>query len=185
MSQYITPTDLLFDPAELRKDCDKLQSEYGSNGKWTHRPISLRTVEHDVDDPVYHGAGSLVNGGVMWEKDSNWVRYIKGFEQLYVVDVCKQIEKYAAEQHGLRVGRCRLLTLAPKECYTYHRDTDNVLRIHVPIITNPNCFFVNNDIVGRMPQVGRAYLFDTKVFHTAINGSRIMRTHLVVNCYKV
>lgn len=179
MNPYITPTDIRFDPKKLRSNLEYLSKNH-------EHPISLRTVAGDVDDPYSYGSRSLYDskGGIAWESDSNWVRYIPQIEKLYVVDVVKQIEMYAAEHLSCKVGRARLLSLNPKECYTYHRDIDNILRIHVPVITNDKCLFINDDIVGRMPEAGRMYLFNTLVMHTALNASRERRTHLVVNCYK-
>lgn len=179
MNPYITSTDIKFDPIKLRSNLDYLSKRHSG-------PISLRTVAGDVSDPYSYGSRSLYDskGGVAWESDSNWVKYISEIEKLYIVDVVKQIEVYAAEHLSCKVGRARLLSLNPKECYTYHRDVDNIIRIHVPIVTNDNCLFINNDIVGRMPEAGTMYLFNTLVKHTALNASREKRTHLVVNCYK-
>lgn len=179
MNPYITSTDIKFDPIKLRSNLEYLSKRHSG-------PISLRTVARDVNDPYSYGSRSLYDskGGIAWESDSNWVRYIPEIETLYIVDVVKQIEVYAAEHHHCKVGRARLLSLNPKECYTYHRDIDNIIRIHVPVITNDNCLFINNDIVGRMPEAGTMYLFNTLVKHTALNASREKRTHLVVNCYR-
>lgn len=179
MNRYITPTEVKFSGSLLRKDAEFLSKKHSY-------PISLRTIARDVDDPYSYGSRSLYDakGGIAWESDVNWVRYIAEIEQLYIVNVVKQIEVYADQQLGCSVGRARLLALNPKECYTYHRDIDNIVRIHVPIITNDNCLFINNDIVGRMPDAGTMYIFDTQVKHTALNASRERRVHLVVNCYR-
>ena len=75
------------------------------------------------------------------------------------------------------------MRMRPKTCLTYHKD-DSTMRLHVPIITNDACFFINNDVVGKMQKCGGLYLYDVASRHTAVNASREDRIHLVVNCYQ-
>jgi len=55
--------------------------------------------------------------------------------------------------------------------------------LHIPLITNDNCFFINNEVISRMDAVGHMYTFDSTVKHTAVNASRESRTHLVASVY--
>jgi len=183
---YITPTDVVFDADRLAADWQLIER------KFPNQQVNLRTIDERVANPVgfqssfnpvIYGNGSLHVDGVPWENDRNWIRYIDRFNDLYIIDVCRAIEQYVKAHMRLGVGRARLLTLRSKDCLTLHRDYDNILRVHVPIVTNSSCFFVNNDTVGRMPDAGRMYLFDSTVLHTAVNASRERRTHLVVNCF--
>jgi len=77
----------------------------------------------------------------------------------------------------LKMYRCRLLNMMPKTCYTYHNDP--TMRIHIPLITNKNCFFVVDDIVSRYPADGSYYLIDTTKKHTFVNASQDERLHIV------
>jgi hypothetical protein len=79
-----------------------------------------------------------------------------------------------------RVYRARLLGLAPRTCYSVHRD--ETARYHVAITTSEHALFifVEQDRVLRVPADGHSYLVDTREEHTAMNGGRELRLHLVV-----
>lgn len=71
----------------------------------------------------------------------------------------------------------RLMVLRPKTCYTYHIDKSK--RVHIPLITNKENFFVVSDTVFRLPADGNVYEVDTTNIHTFVNGSMENRIHLV------
>jgi len=73
--------------------------------------------------------------------------------------------------------RARLMWVGPYACYSMHRDT--TMRIHVPIITNPSCFFAFSDAPPIFIPAGWAYKVDTRKFHTFMNCSDKPRLHLV------
>ena len=79
-------------------------------------------------------------------------------------------------QH-LGMFRTRVMKMKMKTCYTYHRDPTQ--RIHIPLITNENCFFVIDDQVLRTPADGNHYLIDTRKMHTFVNASFKERIHIV------
>ena len=73
--------------------------------------------------------------------------------------------------------RTRLMWINPYACYSIHKDTTP--RIHIPMITNPECYFVfKTGIIQHMP-AGAVYWTDTTVPHTFMNCSDISRLHLV------
>ena len=76
-----------------------------------------------------------------------------------------------------KIGYGRLCFLQSKTCYTYHKDISK--RIHIPIETNDQCFFVLDDEVIRLPADGSVYEVDTTKMHTFVNGSMSTRTHIV------
>lgn len=78
------------------------------------------------------------------------------------------------EKYGL--VRTRIMKMEERSCYTWHRDSS--IRLHIPLITNDFCFFVVEDKVVRM-EAGKAYVLDTRRFHTAANASFETRVHLV------
>ena len=67
--------------------------------------------------------------------------------------------------------------MKPKTCYTYHQDWSK--RLHIPLITNENCFFIIDDKVSRHPADGRSYIVDTTKMHTFVNASLENRIHIV------
>ena len=86
--------------------------------------------------------------------------------------------KYTNEViHSLNIVGTRILRLYPKTCYSYHRDRTQ--RVHIPIITNDNCFFVIEDKIKRCPANGNHYLIDTTQLHTFVNASKQERIHIV------
>lgn len=74
--------------------------------------------------------------------------------------------------------RTRLMIVEPWSCYSMHRDISP--RIHIPLITNPECYFVFKEggIVQHLP-VGQVYWVDTTQYHTFINCSAEQRVHLM------
>jgi hypothetical protein len=76
-----------------------------------------------------------------------------------------------------KLGYTRLMVLHPKTCYTYHIDKSN--RVHIPIITNENNFFVIEDSVFRLPANGSVYEVNTTKKHTFVNASLETRIHIV------
>ena len=77
----------------------------------------------------------------------------------------------------LKMYRSRLMKMTSKHCYSYHRDRTQ--RIHIPLVTNENCFFVIEDRVLRIPADGNHYLIDTRKMHTFVNASFEERLHIV------
>ena len=77
----------------------------------------------------------------------------------------------------LKMYRSRLMKMSSKHCYSYHRDRTQ--RIHIPLVTNENCFFVIEDRVLRIPADGNHYLIDTRKMHTFVNASFEERLHIV------
>jgi hypothetical protein len=80
------------------------------------------------------------------------------------------IEKYSLK-------RTRFMWLGPYSCYSMHRDY--TIRIHVPIITNPDCYFVFKlGEVIHLP-ADSVYQVTTTQLHTFINCSNSYRLHLI------
>lgn len=73
--------------------------------------------------------------------------------------------------------RSRFLYLGPSSNYSMHRDLTS--RIHLPIITNEQCFIVFKEGGVYHLQQGKIYETDTTKFHTAINCSEQWRLHFV------
>jgi len=73
--------------------------------------------------------------------------------------------------------KSRLMWIYPFACYSMHIDTTP--RIHIPLITNPECYFVfKNGLIEHL-KIGSSYWIDTRLPHTFINCSKHKRLHLV------
>jgi len=79
------------------------------------------------------------------------------------------------EQYGL--FRSRVMCMHEKTCYSYHHDFTP--RLHIPVQTNENCFFIIDDLLYRLPADGTVYLVNTTLAHTFVNASWHDRIHIV------
>lgn len=77
----------------------------------------------------------------------------------------------------LGMYRSRLMNMKPKTCYSYHWDPTK--RMHIPLLTNENNFFIIDDEISRYPADGSHYLIDTTKKHTFVNASFESRLHIV------
>jgi hypothetical protein len=77
----------------------------------------------------------------------------------------------------LGMYRTRLMNMKPTTCYSYHWDPTK--RMHIPLLTNENNFFVIDDEISRYPADGSYYLIDTTKKHTFVNASFENRLHIV------
>jgi hypothetical protein len=73
--------------------------------------------------------------------------------------------------------RTRLMWVGPYACYSMHKDSTP--RFHIPLITNPECYFVFKDGLVEHMALGNAYWANTTKDHTFINCSSESRLHLV------
>jgi len=81
-------------------------------------------------------------------------------------------------------GRSRLMGLAAGCAVPEHRDINyhwyNRVRIHIPVITNPDVLFYCGDTHVHM-QAGETWIFDSWKPHRVENGSDENRVHLVID----
>ena len=76
-----------------------------------------------------------------------------------------------------KLKRARLMWISPLTCYSIHKDTTP--RIHIPMITNSECYFVfKQGFISHLP-TGSVYLVDTTKLHTFMNCSTEPRLHLI------
>jgi len=79
-----------------------------------------------------------------------------------------------------KLVRTRFMWVNGMSCYSVHRDLSP--RIHVPIITNPECYFVikqgTQGLIEHLP-AGKVYWTDTREYHTFMNCSAEPRLHLI------
>ena len=116
----------------------------------------------------YTNSGPQIRKQILKEKDFNVTCDI--FKGTYIGEVVDELkEKY-------NVHRGRFMLSNWKTCLTLHKDLSR--RIHLPIITDKNCIMIIDNTVYRLP-FGGTYLTDTRKEHTAVNASKILRTHLV------
>ena len=166
--------DFEFDADRLQRDLALVRSDewvahFNKNdydGGWSG--VSLRSIG---------GAAKDILPGAKASLDS--------FADTPILERCS----YFAEV--LRHFRCpirsaRLLKLQPGSIIREHRDQDlgfkdGEVRIHVPIITNPDvAFFVNGDRLPMHP--GEVWYIDFSLPHRVRNRGNTDRVHLVIDC---
>lgn len=81
--------------------------------------------------------------------------------------------------HQFKLKRIRFMWLKYNSCYEFH--VDSFKNLHIPIITNTDCFFVFKSGLIKHLTHDKAYLVDTTLEHTVVNGGNSWRLHLVGN----
>ena len=103
--------------------------------------------------------------------EKEYSEFIPDYENTYfkeVFDVLKS--KY-------KLGRVRILLKEPRSTLSWHRDPER--RLHIPIITNPGCLMVIDNVAKHMPADGSVWITNNTKYHNAFNGGEENRIHLV------
>ena len=73
--------------------------------------------------------------------------------------------------------RTRLMWVGPYACYSMHKDSTP--RVHIPLITNLDCYFVFKSGIIKHLEAGYVHYTNTNWKHTFMNCSDQYRLHLV------
>ena len=103
--------------------------------------------------------------------ESEYSEFIPDYENTYFKEVFDVISsKY-------KLGRLRILLKEPRSTLSWHRDPEP--RLHIPIITNPGCLMVIDNVAKHMPADGSVWITNNTKYHNAFNGGEENRVHLV------
>jgi len=118
----------------------------------------------DGEDPFLSAVGKLQPGRI--ETDYNVINPL--FQNTIFEDVIKKYKLY----------RSRLMWSSGKSCYSIHKDKSP--RLHIPLITNPDCMFIfpNNPQLIHLP-AGNIYAVNTLENHSFCNFSDSSRLHFM------
>ena len=176
--------DIVFDINELQKAYKEILSIKGFtgvNGISNFGAISLTQIPGDPDSIIGNKAR-----GVFWTKpdhtgkevvrdktldESLYTEFVKEFEHTYFKEV------YETLSSKFKLGRMRILLKEPRTTLSWHRDPEP--RLHVPIITNPGCLMVIENVAKHLPADGSVYITNNIKYHNAFNGGEENRVHLV------
>jgi hypothetical protein len=158
-----------------------------SNGNVIKDQICVNTVLNNEDN-IYYGRGSLIYDWDKFYHDENGTlkapeREFKLKEEYFKV-LCTPFkntlfeEMYNVLNKHYRVGRIRIMNSKPKTCLTWH--IDDTQRLHYPMKTQDGCFMIIENEVKHLEK-NVWYHTNTFKYHTAFNGSKDERLHLVVN----
>jgi hypothetical protein len=130
-------------------------TDYGHKGKQTG-------LQYKIDEDPWTSAIGKSQGKELAYTNLNPFFKDTIFEEL--------INKY-------RLLRTRLMWVGPYACYSMHKD--ETPRIHIPLITNTQCYFLFYP--GQLTNLRTGYVWwaDTTKHHTFINCSDQHRLHLV------
>ena len=176
---------------DIKFDVEKLQAAYKevikiknfeSPGEITNfGAISLTQIPGDPDSIKGHKAR-----GVFWTKpdstgkevtrdvsvdEEKYSEFIDDYKDTYFKDV------YEALSKKYKLGRVRILLKQPRSTLSWHRDPEP--RLHIPIITNPGCIMVIDNVAKHMPADGHAWITNNTKYHNFFNGGEQARVHLV------
>ena len=176
--------DLKFDVSKLQaayKEVLKLKS-FESPGEVTNfGAISLTQIPGDPDSIKGHKAR-----GVFWTKpdstgkevsrdvsveEEKYSEFIDEYKNTYFKEVYDTLSKH------YKLGRVRILLKQPRSTLSWHRDPEP--RLHIPIITNPGCIMVIDNVAKHMPADGHAWITNNTKYHNFFNGGEEDRIHIV------
>ncbi len=180
-----------FQKQELRFDINKLKIACEEVLKIKGFDTSLG-IPHFAGIPLNQipGEPESIKGhnirGVFWTKpnstgeevqrdkmidESKYTEFVEEFKNTYFNDVYDELSKY------YKLGRVRLLLKEPRSTLSWHRDPEP--RLHIPIVTNPGCLMVIDNIAKHMQADGSVWITNNTKYHNAFNGGEENRIHLV------
>ena len=176
--------EIKFDISKLRSACDdvlKIKGFDTSLGIPHFAGISLNQIPGDPESIK----GNKIRG-VFWTRpdstgkevmrdseidESKYTEFIDEFKNTYFKEVYETLSK------KYKLGRLRLLLKEPRSTLSWHRDPEP--RLHVPIITNPGCKMVIEDVAKHMPADGKVWITNNTRYHNFFNGGEQNRIHIV------
>ena len=183
-SDFYKVEDLKFDILKLRKALKQvlLRKEYDDAvGTKYIAGISLNQIPGDPDSIK----GENVKG-IYWTKpnssgieavrakqidEAKYTEFVKDLEDTYFKEVYDILSK------KFKLGRVRILLKEPRSTLSWHRDPEP--RLHIPIITNPGCIMVIEEVAKHLPADGSAWVTNNMKYHNFFNGGEEDRIHLV------
>ena len=100
-----------------------------------------------------------------------YTEFVKDFEHTYFKEIYEKLSS------KFKLGRVRILLKEPRSTLSWHRDPEP--RLHIPIITNPGCLMVIENVAKHLPADGSVYITNNLKYHNAFNGGEENRVHLV------
>ncbi len=177
-------TDVKFDIKKLQEAYEELVKikNFESPGNVTNfGAISLTQIPGDPSSIK----GSKARG-VFWTKpdatgkevtrdvsveEEKYSEFIEDYKNTYFKEVYDILSK------KYKLGRVRILLKQPRSTLSWHRDPEP--RLHIPIITNPGCIMVIDNVAKHMPADGSAWITNNTKYHNFFNGGEENRVHLV------
>ena len=175
--------ELNFDISRLREDLKIVlkKKKFDTPGVSNFGAISLNQIPNDESSIK----GNNIRG-VYWTTpdetgkevardvsidESKYTHLVTEFKNTYFEEVYETLKK------RFKIGRIRLLVKQPRSSLSWHRDPEP--RLHIPIITNPGCMMVIENIAKHLPADGSVTITNNTKYHNFFNGGEEARIHLV------
>ena len=183
-NDFHTVKDLRFDVKRLQeslKQVLKIKKYDDANGVKNFAAICLNQIPG-----IPESTQGNYTRGVYWTKPDHsgnesvrdealdetlFTEFVKDFEHTYFKEVYEKLSS------KFKLGRVRILLKAPRTTLSWHRDPEP--RLHIPIITNPGCIMVIENVAKHLPADGSVYITNNLKYHNAFNGGEENRVHLV------
>ncbi len=175
--------DIEFNIKELQKaykEIVKIKNFDGPAGITNFGAISLTQIPGDPDSIKGHKARGVFGltrfSGKEEIRDESineaaYSEFIDDYKNTYFKEVFDVLSsKY-------KLGRIRILLKQPRSTLSWHRDPEP--RLHIPIITNPGCHMVIDNVAKHLPADGSVWITNNTKYHNAFNGGEENRIHLV------
>ena len=183
-NDFHTVKNLKFDVKKLQQGLEevlKIKKYDTANGIKNFAAICLNQIPGNPESTK----GNFARG-VYWTKPDHsgkesvrdekineklYTEFVKDFEHTYFKEVYQKLSSQ------FKLGRVRILLKEPRSTLSWHRDPEP--RLHVPIITNPGCMMVIENVAKHLPADGSVYITNNVKYHNAFNGGEENRVHLV------
>ena len=174
---------LKFDIDRLRTDLEKIlrEKKFNSPGVTHFGAIPLNQIPNDESSikgnnirgkywTIADETGKEVSRDIDID-ESKYTKLVPEFEKTYFKEVYETLSK------KFKLGRVRLLLKEPRSTLSWHKDPE--CRLHVPIITNPGCSMVIENVAKHLPADGKVWITNNTKYHNFFNGGEQARIHLV------
>ena len=182
-SDFFKVPNITFDVKKLRADLENILKlkKFNTLGIKNFGAISINRIPGDEESIKGHKARGTYwtfpdESGKEAKRDvaideSKYSEIVPEFKNTYFEEVYNLLKK------KFKLGRVRILLKEPRSTLSWHRDPEP--RLHVPIITNPGCKMVIEDVAKHMPADGSVTITNNTKYHNFFNGGEQDRIHLV------
>ena len=175
--------NLKFDISRMRKDLDTIleKRNFETPGITHFGAIPLNQIPNDESSIKGHNVrgkywtiadetGKEVSRDIDID-ESKYTQLVSEFQNTYFREV------YETLSETFKLGRVRLLLKEPRSTLSWHKDPEP--RLHIPIITNPGCSMVIENVAKHLPADGNVTITNNTKYHNFFNGGEQARIHLV------
>ena len=175
--------DLSFDIKKLRSELEIIlkKSKYQTLGISNFAAIPMNQIPGDENSIKGHNVR-----GIYWTKPDETGKEVtrdKPIDEIKYTEITKEFkntyfeEVYKILRSKFKLGRVRILLKEPRSTLSWHKDPEP--RLHIPIITNPGCKMVIEDVAKHLPADGKVTITNNTKYHNFFNGGEQSRIHLV------